>query len=201
MGEVSLLTRVHRSGTAALGALLVASPLALAHINPPVVLLSDRDAMTAVLPGAASFRQATVKLSSQQKQSLQKQWRFRVEDASLRVHQGRDAQGRVVGWVVFLTQATIHAPVRLAVGVGQDGRITGAAVVEVSEESYPWVKPLIDQGFAKAFVGQGARGEFEVPEIASGRQRSMEKFYARVIATMAQWGAVLVETAGLHRTE
>jgi hypothetical protein len=192
------MTRARRSAAAALGALLVASPLALAHINPPVVLLSDRDAMAAVLAGATSFRETPVKLTSQQKQTLQKQWRFRVEDASLRVHQGRDAQGRVVGSVVFLTQATIHSPVRVAVGVGQDGRITGVAVVEVSEESYPWVKPLIDQGFGKAYVGQGARGDFEVPELASGRQRTMQTFYAKVIASMAQWGAVLVETAGLH---
>jgi hypothetical protein len=198
MRAVSLPTQARRCAAAALGALLVASPLALAHINPPVVVLSERDAMTAALPGAASFRETPVKLTSEQKQALQKQWRFRVEDAALRVHQGRDAQGRVVGWVVFLTQATIHSPVRVAVGVGQDGRIAGVAVVEVSEESYPWVKPLIDQGFAKAFVGLGARGDFEIPEIASGRQRSMEKFYARVIASMAQWGAVLVETAGLH---
>jgi hypothetical protein len=74
-------------------------------------------------------------------------------------------------------------------------------VVEVSEESYPWVKPLIDQGLGTAYVGHDARGDFEVREIPGGRQGSMEKFYARVIASMAQWGAVLVETAGLHRTE
>jgi hypothetical protein len=201
MRAPSPVARACRSAAAALAALLAASPPALAHVNPPVVLLSDHDAMTAALAGAATFRETPIKLTSEQRQALQKQWRLRVEDAALRVHQGRDAEGRVIGSVVFLTQATIHSPVRVAVGVGQDGRITGVAVVEVSEESYAWVKPLIDQGLTNAYVGQGPRGEFEVPEIPGGRQRSMEKFYARVIASMAQWGAVLVETAGLHRTE
>lgn len=194
------MTRTPRIATA-LGALLFVAETAVAHVNPPVVLLSDRDALSTVLAGATTFREAEVKLTPQQKQTLHREWRFKAEDSSYRVYQGRDAQSRVVGSVVFLTQATVHSPVRAAVGVGQDGRITGVAVVEVSEESYTWVKPLIDQGFAKAYVGQGARGEFKVPEIASGRQRTMRQFYAKVIAYMAQWGAALSETAGLTRTD
>lgn len=194
------MTRVARIA-AALGALLFSAQTALAHVNPPVVLLSDRDALAAVLPHAATFHETQVKLTPQQKQTLDREWRFKAEDSSYRVSQGRDAQGRVVGSVVFLTQATIHSPVRVAVGVGQDGRITGVAVLEVSEESYTWVKPLVDQGFTKAYVGQGARGEFKLPEIASGRQGTMQKFYAKVIASMAQWGAALYETAGLTRTD
>lgn len=186
---------------AALGALLFVAETAVAHVNPPVVLLSDRDALSAVLAAATTFHETEVKLTPEQKQALHKEWRFKAEDCAYRVHQGRDAQGRVVGSVVFLTQATIHSPVRVAVGVGQDGRITGVAVLEVSEESYTWVKPLIDQGFTKAYVGQGARGEFKVPEITSGRQRNMQQFYAKVIAFMAQWGAALHETAGLTRTD
>lgn len=194
------MTRTPRIA-AALGALLFVAEAALAHVNPPVVLLSDRDALSAVLAGATTFRETEVKLTPQQKQTLHKEWRLSAEDSSYRFYQGRDAQSRVVGSVVFLTLATIHNPVRAAVGVGQDGRITGVSVVEVSEESYTWVKPLIDRGFTKAYVGQGARGEFTVPEIASGRQRTMQQFYARLIAYMARWGAALHETAGLTRTD
>lgn len=175
---------------------------AAAHVNPPLVLLTDRDAMAAVLPAATTFPETQLKLTPQQKQTLQKEWRFKCETRSCRAYQGRDAQDRVVGAVVFLTQATIHSPVRVAVGVGRDGRVAGAAVVEVSEESYTWVKPLIDQGFTKAYVGQGARGEFTVPEATgAGRARSMRQFYAKVIAQMVQWAAALSETAGLGRAD
>lgn len=83
-----------------------------------------------------------------------------------------------------------------------DSRGVGAAVVEVSEESYTWIKPLIDRSFTEAYVGQGARGEFKLPEAAgAGRARTMQRFYAKVIASMVQWGAALSETAGLMRAD
>jgi len=197
----AVMTRTPRIVQAVFGAsILAATPSALAHVNPPLVLLSDRDAMVAVLPGARDFPEVEIKLSGDQKKALRQQWGFKAEDRSYKVYEGRDARAGLVGAAVFLTQATIHGPVRVAVGVGRDGRITGAAVVEVSEETYVWVKPLIDQGFTKAYVGLGANGEFAVPAAAaSGRQRLMRQFYAKVIASMVQWGAALHQTAGLSR--
>lgn len=196
------MRRAPRIAEAAVAALLLGAPTVLAHVNPPLVLLSDRDAMTAVLPAATQFPEAQVDFSPEQKRSLQKEWRFKAEEGSYRFYEGRDAGGRVVGSVIFLTQATIHSPVRVAVGVGKDGRVTGAAVVEVSEESYNWIKPLIDQGFLKAYVGQSARGEFKVSEAATaGRQRLMRQFYAKVIAQMVQTCAALHETADLKQRE
>jgi hypothetical protein len=180
---------------AALGGLLVVAAAVRGHVNPPVVLLSDRDAMVAVLPDATAFEPTRLELTPQQKQALKKEWRFDVDDSAFRVHQGRDAEGRAAGCAVFLTQATIHSPVRLAVGLGENGRITGVAVVELSEESYAWVKPLIDQGLTKAYVGLDAFGAFEAPDGASGRLPSMQRYYAKVLGRMAQSAAALYRTA------
>lgn len=181
-----------------LGAVLLAAATASAHVNPSLVLLSDGDAKTAALPGAVQFPDLRIKLSSEQKEALHKEWRFKAVDGAYRIYEGRDAGAHVVGTVVFLVQATIHSPVRVAVGVGKDGRVAGAAVVEVSQESYPWVKPLLEQRMLKRYVGQGARGEFKVPEDnPGGPQRTMEAFYAKVLSRMVQWGAALCETAGL----
>lgn len=185
---------------AALGAALLAGALASAHVNPSLVLLSDRDAMTAALPGAVQFSDLKLKLSDAQKKALHGEWRFKAEEGAYRVFEGRDAGSHAVGSVVFLIQATIHSPVRVAVGVGRDGKVAGAAVVEVSEESYPWVKPLIERHILKHVVGQDAHGDFKVPDDASaGPQGSMQAFYAKVILRLAQWGAALGETAGLTR--
>jgi hypothetical protein len=181
-----------------MGAALLSAASAPAHVNPSLVLLSDRDAMAVALPGAVRFADRRIKLTSAQKETLQKEWRFKADEGNYRIHEGRDAGAQVVGTVVFLTQATIHSPVRLAVGVGNDGRVTGAALVEVSQESYPWVKPLLEQRLLKRCVGLDAHGDFEPPEDRpGGTQGAMEAFYAKVITRMVQWGAALCETAGL----
>ncbi|HSE92545.1 MAG TPA: hypothetical protein VLF19_04495 [Methylomirabilota bacterium] len=37
--------------------------------------------------------------------------------------------------------------------LGPDGRVRGATVVELTEETYTWVKPLLDCDFTRQFVG------------------------------------------------
>jgi hypothetical protein len=59
------------------------------------------------------------------------------------------------------------------------------------------VKPLIDEGLTKAYVGLDAFGEFEAASGANGRLRNMQRFYAKVIGDMAQRAAALYRTAGL----
>src|SRR5687767_8431619 len=135
------MKRIFIVAAAALGA-IAAGSTSFAHVNPPLVLMNDREAMAAALPGAADFQPSPLKLSDQHKKTLQQEWGWKVDPRSIRVLGGRDGQGRSVGSVVFLTQPTLHSPVRVAVGVDTEGRITGLAVVEVSEESYSWVKPL-----------------------------------------------------------
>jgi len=183
---------------ALLAAALLAGATAWAHVNPSLVLVSDRDAMSASLPGAVQFADLKLKLTDAQKKALHDGWGFKPAEGGYRVHEGRDAGSHVVGSVVFLVQATIHSPVRVAVGVGKDGKVAGAAVVEVSEESYPWVKPLLERGILKHCVGQNAHGDFSVPaDAAQGPQGTMQAFYAKVILRMVHWGAALGETAGL----
>jgi hypothetical protein len=181
-----------------LAALLLPTAPAPAHVNPSLVLMTDRDAMSAALPGAVRFEDRRIKLTSEQKEALQTHWRFKADEGNYRAYEGRDGGAQVVGSVVFLIQATIHSPVRVAVGVANDGRVAGAAVVELSQESYPWVKPLLEQRLFKRYVGLNARGDFKPPEATpGGTQGAMQAFYAKVITRMVQWGAAFCETAGL----
>jgi Na+-translocating ferredoxin:NAD+ oxidoreductase RnfG subunit len=174
-------------------AVLLTTSTASAHITPPVVLVSDRDAVASLLSGARRLFVREVRLGPADRDAVRKQVGWSPDEDFYRFYLGRDDAGRLVAAVVFLTEFSIHGPVRVAVAVGPDGKVKGAAVTEVTEETYVWVKPLIDQNFTKEFVGQGATGQFAVN--APGGAQSMPRFYGQLIAGLVQRGAALVEVA------
>ena len=104
--------------------------------------------------------------------------------------------------MIFLTEFTIHGPVRVAVGLGPDGHVRGATVVELTEETYPWLKPLLDQDFTRDYAGKGSQDRFEVNErwVRAGLD-SMPQFYAQVVASLIQRAAILFDVTVLQRGE
>lgn len=189
------MTRPVRLAATALVALALAAP-ALAHITPPVVLASDRDAIVGLLAGARRFFVREVRLTPAEKQTIRQQTGWSPDDDFYRFYIGRDDQGRVVAATVFVTEFTIHGPVRVAVSLGPDGKVKGATVVELTEETYGWVKPLLDRQFARAYVGRDARGTFAV---SAGGGDSMAQFYGQVIASLIQRAAMLYEVGVIER--
>jgi hypothetical protein len=64
--------------------------------------------------------------------------------------------------------------------------------VEVTEETYSFVKPLLDSGFLRRFVGtDGANAAKTVP----ATENAMTRFYAGVIAGVVRRAATLYEVA------
>ena len=182
-----------KAAIAALLALFVATP-ALAHVTPPVVLTSDRDAVRELLPGAKRYFVREVRFSDAERQRMQMRTGWRPEEDFYRFYIGRDEELRDVGAAIFLSEYTIHGPVRIAVGLSPDGKVRGVRVVELSEETYPWVKGLIDRGFLDSFNGRDARAAF--PADAAGGS-SMPRFYGNVIAGLVRRAALLYESAVL----
>ena len=189
------MTRPVRLAATALVALALAAP-ALAHITPPVVLASDRDAIVGLVAGARRFFVREVRFAPAEKQTIRQQTGWSPDDDFYRFYIGRDDQGRVVAATVFLTEFTIHGPVRVAVSLGPDGKVKGATVVELTEETYGWVKPLLDRQFAREYVGRDARGPFAV---SAGGGDSMTQFYGQVIASLIQRAAMLYEVGVIKR--
>jgi hypothetical protein len=168
--------------------------VAIAHITPPVVLLSDRDAVVGMMEGATRFFVREVRLTPAEVAGIDQQYRWRPEDDFYRFYIGRDAQGKMVAAVTFLTEYTIHGPVRVAVGLKPDGRVKDAKVVEVTEETFSWVKPLLDQGLTNDFVGRDSRGSFALSgRFAEANLQSMPHFYGQIVASLIQRGAILYE--------
>jgi hypothetical protein len=176
--------------------ILAAAAPAPAHITPPVVLASDRDAVAGLLSGARRFFVREVRLTPAERQMIRQQTGWSADEDFYRFYIGRDEQGRVVAATVFLTEFTIHGPVRVAVALGPDGKVKGATVVELTEETYPWVKPLLDREFTREYVGRDARGTFTV---SAGGGDSMAQFYGQIIASLIQRAAMLYEVGVIKR--
>jgi hypothetical protein len=189
------MKKLYRLAATVLVALAAAAP-AYGHITPPVLLVSDRDAVAGLLAGARRFFVREVRLSAAERQAIRQQTGWSPEEDFYRFYVGRDEQGRLVAATVFLTDFTIHGPVRVAVALGPDGKVKGATVVELTEETYPWVKPLLDRQFTRDYIGQDAHGKFAV---SAGGGDSMAQFYGEVIARLIQRAAALYEAGIVKR--
>jgi hypothetical protein len=182
--------------------LILGAGVSLAHITPPVVLTSERDAVLAMTGRAKKFFVREVRLSREEREAIQRQWGWRPEDELYRFYLGRDDAGQLLAAVIFLTEFTIHGPVRVAVGLGADGKVRDAKVVELTEETYPWLKPLIDQDFTRDYVGRGSQGSFGLSErLTRAGLESMPQFYAQVVASLIQRATILFDVTVLKRDE
>ncbi len=180
----------------ALFLLALGARLTYAHITPPVVLVSEREAVVGMLSGAGRFFVREVKLSTAERALIQKESGWKPEDDFYRFYVGRDDAGRLVAAMLFLSEYTIHGPVRVAVGIGPDGKVRGATVVELTEETFPWLKPFLDRQFTRDYVGRGTRGSFAVSErFGHAHADSMPHFYAQIVASLIQRAAVLYDVA------
>lgn len=172
--------------------LAVWTGVVLAHITPPVVLLSDRDAVVSMLSGARRYFVREVRLTPEERDRIHQDWGWKPEKDFYRFYLGRDRQGRLVGSVIFLTEFTIHGPVRVAVDIGPDGRIKDARVVELTEETYYWIKPLLDQNFTGEYVGLDSQASFALTgRFSKDNLQNMPYFYGQIVASLIQRGAIL----------
>jgi hypothetical protein len=178
-------------GTLAI-ALAALAGLAAAHITPPVVLVSDRDAVVSLLPGARRYFVREVRLTPEERAAIERSTGWRPEEDFYRFYLGRDAEGRLLAATIFLTEFTIHGPVRVAVALDPQGKVQGATVVELTEETYPWLKPLIDQQFTRDFVGLDSQSRFTARPAGAN---AMTDFYAQVVGSLVQRAAALYATA------
>lgn len=180
--------------------ILLLAGQAMAHITPPVVLASDRDTLLGLLAGSRKYFVREVRLSPQERETLRRQVGWNPDEDFYRFYIGRNDAGALVAATVFLTEYTIHGPVRVAISLGPDGRVKDARVVEVTEETYPWVKPLIDQNFTQRYVGQDSRGQFVLgPDPAGAGPETMTRFYGQVVTSLIQRGAALYDVAFAKR--
>jgi len=185
--------RLARPTIAALLASVALLGVARAHVTPPVRLLADREVVTRLLDGAPRVSVREVRISAVERAAIERETDWNPRDAQ-RAYVGRDASGQLVGFVIFVSEHTMHGHVRVAVGLDPDGRITGANVVELSEETYSWIRPLIEHDFVRDHVGKDARGNFAPSDrLERAVPGAMPRFYGRVLTRLLHRAAAIVD--------
>jgi hypothetical protein len=172
-------------------AVLFTASAAWAHLTPPVVLLPDRDAVASQHAGAKKLSLREVTLTPDERKAIQATYGWRAQGDLHSFYMGRDEAGKLLSASVFMTEATMHGVIRVAVGLTPDGRVKSADVVEVSEEIYAHMKPLMDRGFTKRYAGLGIGSSFEPPPAAASGADSLAQHYDGIVSRMVQRAVIL----------
>jgi hypothetical protein len=179
----------------AIAAVLAAGTLfaaaARAHVTPPVVLVPERDAIASQHAGAKRLSLREVTLTPEERKAIQSMYGWRAQDDVHAFYMGRDDAGKLLSASVFMTEATMHGIIRVAVGLTPDGRVKGAELVEVAEEIYAHMKPLMDGGFTKRYTGLGIGSSFEAPAAAAAGADALSQHYEGIVSRMVQRAVIL----------
>jgi hypothetical protein len=171
--------------------LALAAGAARAHITPPVVVVAERDAVVSQHAGAKKLSQRDVSLTAEERKAIQSAYGWRATDDVHAFYMGRDDAGKLLSASVFMTEATMHGMIRVAVGLTPDGRVKEAQVTEVAEEIYAHMKPLMDRGFTKRYAGLGIGSSFELPAASAGGADAMAQHYDSLVSRIVQRAVIL----------
>jgi hypothetical protein len=170
-----------------------------AHLTPPVVLVSERDTLAAQLAGAKKLSLREVSLTAEERRAIQAAYGWRAQDDVHAFYMGRDEAGKLLSASVFMTEATLHGIIRVAVGLTPDGRVKAAQVVEVAEEIYAHMKPLMDRGFTKRFAGLAVGSSFEPPAASAAGADALAQHYDGIVGRMVQRAVILYDVCVTKR--
>jgi hypothetical protein len=158
-------------------------PLVLsAHITPNVELVARGEFLKQGLPEATRFFEMQMMISRGDGAAIRKATGWVPSEEDTKIYAGRDAQGRLVGTVVFLWMPSQHGPVGIGVVFRADGAVRRVAVTDVGSEPLAWVRPLIDGGGMAAFEGLSPGAAPDPSRVAPLARGSMSRYYAGVIA-------------------
>jgi hypothetical protein len=172
------------------GAVFTASA-AWAHLAAPVVLVPERAALAAQHAGAKQLSVRESTLTADERKAIQSTYGWRASDDRHAFYMGRDDAGKLLSASIFMTEATMHGIIRVAVGLTPDGRVKAAEVVEVAEEIYGHMKPLMDRGFTKRYAGLWIGASFEPPAAAGRGVDAMAQHYDSIVSRMVQRAVIL----------
>jgi len=172
-------------------AVLFIAGAAWAHLTPPVVLVSERDAVASQHAGAKklSLREAT--LTPEERKAVQATYGWRAQDDIHAFYMGRDDSGKLLSASIFMSEAAMHGIIRVAVAFTPDGRVKSAELVELSEEIYAHIKPLMDRGFTRRYAGMGIGSSFEPPAASASGGDALAQHYDGIVSRMVQRAVIL----------
>ena len=165
---------------------------ALAHMTPPLVLHTEKEVVAGATRGAAKLSVREVRLSDTERDDVARRSGWRPPKGVRRFYVGRDKAGKPVAFVTFLSEFTIHGPVRVGIAIGPDGKVSNVEVLELTEETNAAFKPVLDRGFTEQLVG--ASGKPPLPPSAADLEAgSIARFYAELVTDLVGRAVALYE--------
>jgi hypothetical protein len=83
-----------------------------------------------------------------------------------------------------------------------DGSVREARVVELTEETYAWLQPVLERDLTQDYVGYDSSSEFELTErVRRLSLPKMSEFYARIVVDLIERGTALFHVAFVQRNE
>ena len=158
--------------------------LAFAHISPPVQLVTEQNAVSVLMDRSLKVERRHRKLDSVQREEIERSEGWTPSERNIRYYTGLDDRGTVRATVILVSEYTLHGSIRVAAACDGEDKLTGAELLEVSEESYNWIKPLLEEEYMKQ-VWQTEN----IPEVKM--KGSMTKYYANEIAKLIHHVPVL----------
>lgn len=157
---------------------LVLTTFCFAHVTPPVKLASEEEVVQKLMPGL-KYEVKDVRLTAAQRSEIQSKTGWKPSENSVRIYEGRDDQGNLKHTVIFLTDYTMHGSIRVAACCDPDGKPRGSEIVETSEESYNWVKPLV-----------GSNGENSDSQKSNGK---MTQYYSGIVNRLVKNAPAVID--------
>ena len=148
--------------------------LCYSHMSPPVQIIAEEEALKHLMPPSLKTVSHHVRLNSAEREEIYRKTGWKPSEKIIRYYTASDDQASVQATVVIVSDYTLHGSIRIAAACDAEGKITGAELLEVSEEAYTWIKPLVDQDYVK----QVLQGTPSIP----AKGGAMTKYYAEQIA-------------------
>ena len=189
-----MISKTFHGSLAAATLFFLSSSYAPAHVAPPLVLLSEEAAISAMTAGASKVSAREVRMTAEQRDQVTRRSGWKPGAKPHRLWLAEDEAGKVVTAVVFVEEFTIHGPLRVAVALDPEGKIRDARVTELTEETYPWLKPLVDRRFLRALAGLDSQATFTVDDdVRKLPRESMPRFFAEAATDLVRRAAILYE--------
>lgn len=185
-----------RTWLATLVALSFAASL-FGHVTPNVELVRKGEFLKQSLSRATQFFEKKIPSDGPDFVAIRDATGWAPSEENARLYVGRDAEGRLVGSVVFLWVPSQHGPLRVGVAFDADGTILRVAVTDVASEALACVRPVLAAGGMEAFVGLGVGASVDPDRVAPQVTGSMSRYYARLIAQSVARARALERAARL----
>ena len=153
-----------------------------------------QEAVKVLLPASPGLTERDFQLSPSQRQRLEKTKNWDTRETRFVMVHAKDKEKKITRTMIVFPESTRKGILRVAVGLSNRGRVTGAILMEAPHALIPWLQPLLKTGYMKTFAGKGYK--LKLHESVDGQSfPPLTRTYARHLANAVKKSAQLFQVA------